>query len=88
MLDGKIYPGADASFTLYEDEGTNYNYEDGAYSTILLRWDDETGSLTIGARKGSFEGMVKNRKFVVNFLGDMRTVEYSGKEIRLEGFIN
>ena len=81
-----IYPGADASFTLYEDEGTNYNYEDGAYSTILLRWDDETGNLTIGARKGSFEGMVKNRKFVVNFLGDMRTVEYSGKEICLEGF--
>jgi alpha-D-xyloside xylohydrolase len=30
----RIYPGADASFTSYEDEDDNYNYEKGYYATI------------------------------------------------------
>ena len=36
----RIYPGADGSFTLYEDENDNYNYEKGVYSTIAFHWDD------------------------------------------------
>ncbi len=32
----RIYPGADGSFTLYEDENDNYNYEKGVYATIDL----------------------------------------------------
>ena len=76
-----IFPGADASFVLYEDEGTNYNYEDGAYSTIALNWNDADSSLTIGRRSGSFEGMEKERTFSVNLLGETSTVTYSGKQI-------
>ena len=75
-----VYPGADASFTLYEDEGINYNYEDGAYSTIALTWDDAGRNLTIGKRSGSFEGMEKEREFVVNVLGKEKSVNYNGKE--------
>jgi alpha-D-xyloside xylohydrolase len=76
-----VYPGADASFTLYEDEGINYNYEDGAYSTITLNWNDAERSLTIGNRSGSFEGMEKERTFSVNLMGETRTVEYNGNQI-------
>ena len=76
-----VYPGADASFTLYEDEGINYNYEDGAYSTITLNWNDAERSLTIGSRNGSFEGMEKKRTFSVNLMGETRTVEYNGNQI-------
>ena len=75
-----VYPGADATFTLYEDEGTNYNYEDGAYSTISLTWDDAARSLTIGKREGSFEGMETTRIFKINLLGSEQTVTYNGKE--------
>lgn len=75
-----IYPGADAGFTLYEDEGTNYNYEKGAYSTISFSWDDDARSLTIGKRQGSFEGMEKTRTFAVNLMGETRTASYNGKE--------
>ena len=75
-----VYPGADASFTLYEDEGINYNYENGAYSTIGLTWDDAGRKLTIGKRSGSFEGMEKEREFVVNVLGKEKSVNYNGKE--------
>lgn len=61
----RVYRGADGTFTLYEDEGTNYRYESGAFSEIPLTWDDDSGTLTIGARRGSFPGMVEQRRFRV-----------------------
>jgi alpha-D-xyloside xylohydrolase len=65
----RIYPGADGSFTLYEDEDDNYNYEKGLYATIELRWDDARHQLTIGARKGSFPGMLLSRSFQIVLVG-------------------
>ena len=62
-LEIRIYRGADGSFTLYEDENDNYDYEKGQYSTIDLRWNDRTTTLTIGERKGTFPGIRKNRVF-------------------------
>ena len=64
-LEVRIYPGADASFTLYEDENDNYNYEKGLYSTIRFDWNDKTKTLTITDRKGNYPGMFKNRRFNV-----------------------
>jgi hypothetical protein len=50
----RIYPGADGSFTLYEDENDNYDYEKGVYATtIAFHWDDAKRQLTIDARKGT-----------------------------------
>ena len=57
----RIYPGADAEYTIYEDEGTNYNYEKGQYSTYTLKWNDKEETLTITDRTGSFDDMVKKR---------------------------
>jgi alpha-D-xyloside xylohydrolase len=62
-LDICIYEGADGEFTLYEDENENYNYENGVYSTIIFSWDDTKQTLTISERKGSFPGMLEERKF-------------------------
>lgn len=76
-----VYPGADAAFTLYEDEGINYDYEKGAYSTIRMDWDEESRSLTIGRRNGSFAGMEKTRTFAVTLMGETKTVEYNGKAV-------
>jgi alpha-D-xyloside xylohydrolase len=59
----RIYPGADGSFTLYEDENDNYNYEKGIHATIAFHWDNVTHCLTIDDRKGSFPGMLKERTF-------------------------
>ena len=61
----RIYPGADADFTLYEDEFDNYNYESGAYTTIPMHWDDASQTLSIGARQGSYKGMLRKRTFRV-----------------------
>jgi alpha-D-xyloside xylohydrolase len=57
----KVFAGADAAYTLYEDEGTNYNYEKGEFSNIRFSWDDKKGKLTIGEREGTFPGMIKKR---------------------------
>jgi len=91
-LEIRVYPGADGEFTLYEDENDNYNYEKGAYSTITFKWNDKTRTLTIGKRRGSFNGMLKNRKFNIVIVTDgkqfrenpttnfNKTLSYDGKE--------
>ena len=86
-----IYSGADGSFELYEDEGVNYNYEKGKSSKILFQWDDASRTLTIGARRGSFDGMLKQRRFQVVVVKDGTPlnldnpqgtmVEYKGKQL-------
>ncbi|MCF0179730.1 MAG: glycoside hydrolase family 31 protein [Bacteroidales bacterium] len=76
-----IYPGADGDFTLYEDEGDNYNYEQGECTEIAMHWNDKTQSLTIKPRVGSFKGMLKSRTFIVNVVGGKsKKVSYNGKQ--------
>ena len=60
-----VYAGADGAFTLYEDEGTNYNYEKGAYTMIPIRYDDAKGTVEIGQRQGKYPGMLQERIFQV-----------------------
>jgi len=59
----RVYPGADGNFTLYNDDGTTYDYEKGQYATIPIRWDESTRTLTLGARQGSYPGMAGQRTF-------------------------
>jgi len=61
----RIYMGADAEFTLYEDENDNYNYEKGIYAIIPFYWNDKKQELTIDNRKGSFPGMLTKRNFQI-----------------------
>jgi len=68
-LEIRVYAGADASFTIYEDEGDTYNYETGQYAQIPLTWNDAAKTLTIGARTGSYTGMPATRTFNVVFVG-------------------
>lgn len=95
-LEIRVYPGANGSFTLYEDENDNYNYEKGMYSTITFEWDDAKRTLSINGRKGSFPGMLKNRKFSIVIVGQEKgsgekpvtafdkVVSYSGKNVSVK----
>jgi alpha-D-xyloside xylohydrolase len=65
----RIYPGADGDFVLYEDENDSYRYEKGTHATIALHWDDAAKTLTLGARQGSFPGMLAERTFRVVLVG-------------------
>jgi len=90
-----VYAGQNGSFQLYEDEGTNYNYERGKYATIDITYDDATRTLSFGARKGQFPGMLKNRRFNVVLVSsdqakpldldnpDGLMVSYNGKPVTI-----
>ncbi len=91
-----VYEGADGEFTLYEDEGLNYNYENGACSRIRFSYNDTTKTLVFGEREGTFEGMAAERRFGVIFVKKEQaegfnpgatldhTVEYSGTETTIK----
>lgn len=90
-LEIRVYPGDNGEFTLYEDEGNNYNYEKGKFSEIKFSWDEASHQLTIAPRKGSFKGMLASRKFHVVLVGEnsgdgnlpmkaTKTVDYNGKK--------
>jgi len=89
----RVYPGGNADFTLYEDQGDNYTYQKGAQSIIPIHWDDGTRTLTVGARQGSFPGMAASHTFNVVIVseghgvgGDAtaapdKTIQYSGTAV-------
>lgn len=67
-------------FELYEDEGDNYNYENGLSSTIVFAWDEKKRTLTINQREGHFPGMQQERTFIVRTPLDSQTVSYDGRK--------
>lgn len=84
-LEIRVFPGADGTFTLYEDEGDNYNYESGAYTEIPMTWNERNRQFTLGARKGQYPGMLENRKFRITLPdGTIRTVDYQGKKMTVK----
>ena len=84
-LEIRIYPGADGEFTLYEDEGDNYNYEKGYHSEIIFKWNDRTRTLSISARQGGYKGMIFERKFNITLPnGTQRTIDYNGNQIEVK----
>jgi len=91
-----VYAGADGQFTLYEDQGTTFDYEKGAFSEIPIRWEDKTSTLAIGERSGTFDGMLSRRTFRVVLVSrnhpagfpfsptQSRSVAYTGTAIHLK----
>lgn len=90
-----VYTGKDATFTLYEDEATNYNYEKGAFSNITFHYTEADGTLEIGARQGEFPGMLRERVFRIVWVSRQtpkewnaegkadETVRYSGPAVKI-----
>ena len=95
-LEIRVYRGADGAFTLYDDEGDNYDYEKGKCSIIPLTWNDATGTLTIGPRRGKFPVMAKERTFRIVFVDEGhgngvaetesadRVVQFTGKTVIIQ----
>jgi alpha-D-xyloside xylohydrolase len=90
----RIYPGADASFTIYEDDNETYAYEKGQKATYTLFWNDAAKTLTVGAREGSFPGMIETRTLHLALASpgknagpdaatEGKTVEYVGKPVEI-----
>ncbi len=90
-LEIRVYPGANGTFTLYDDAGDGYGYEKGASCEVPLTWDDARRTLTLGARRGTYPGMAATRKVRVVEVGagaeassGGRTLDYNGKPLRVK----
>ena len=93
--DIRIYPGANARFTIYEDDNETYAYERGERALYDLAWNDATQTLSVGARQGSFPGLIAARELRVLLMaagqdagsastpGQVKTVVYSGKPLEV-----
>ena len=86
----RVYPGSDGDFLLYDDDGNTYNYENGAYATIPIHWNDSNRTLSIGDRKGSFPGMLRKRTFNIVLTGNghgtgPEVTSYLDKVMQYEG---
>ena len=92
-LEIRVYKGQSGTFTLYEDGGDTYDYETGQHAEIQLSWDDTAQQLTIGARTGSYTGMLASRTFNVVWVASNhgagvavtsapdQVVKYSGAQV-------
>ncbi|MCQ2973408.1 MAG: glycoside hydrolase family 31 protein [Bacteroidales bacterium] len=85
-LDLIIYPGQDAEFVLYNDNGVNYDYEKGLYTEINLNWNDAKQKLVIGSCKGTYPEMKSDIKITIKIAGSSITknIDYHGKELEIE----
>jgi alpha-D-xyloside xylohydrolase len=72
-----VYGGADGAFELYEDDGETYGYETGEFSRVLFTWNDQTSTLSIGAREGSYPGMLASRTLEVVLVRGGKAVPWS-----------
>ena len=76
-----LYPGANGTFTLYEDDGVTRDYEKGQCSRITFQWDDARHKLTIDKRVGKYQNMAARRTFRVKVAGGVQTtINYQGKK--------
>jgi len=84
-----VYQGSDGKFTLYEDEGVNYNYEIGKYAKIEFDYNEESRTLTINKREGQFNGMLNERVFKIIPVSESSSKGYNpdaeGQEIKYNG---
>ena len=81
----RVYPGADADFTLYDDAGDGYGYEHGEYATVTVHWDDAAGTVSFGDRTGGYPGMAAKQKFRVITGALARGAEAHGNYLRRDG---
>jgi alpha-D-xyloside xylohydrolase len=72
-----VYGGSDASFELYEDEGVNYEYEQGNYSVIPFTYDHSARSLKVATRQGSFKNMLQQRSLRIVLVTSDHPVGFS-----------
>ena len=64
-----VFTGANGSFSMYEDDGLSPGYKKGQFARVPVKWDEASGTLTIGAREGSYPNMPGKRGVSVRFYG-------------------
>lgn len=79
-----VYSGGDGEFTLYNDEGDGYAYENGRFSAIHITYRDQEKAITFGKAEGQFE---YQENFRIKWIGCSQQkiiqVHYQGEELTI-----
>ena len=81
-----IYPGANGSFLLYEDDGASFNYRKGDWMGVQMAWNDARKSLSIRLAPGSKAlQLVRSHDLAVTLGPTVKRVVFRGAalEVRL-----
>jgi alpha-glucosidase/alpha-D-xyloside xylohydrolase len=79
----QIYPGADGSFLLYEDDGSSFNYRKGEWMGVEMTWNDRQRLLHLTLAKGSRILPPKRRDLVVKLGDAKRSVRFDGHPLEV-----
>jgi alpha-glucosidase (family GH31 glycosyl hydrolase) len=79
-----IYPGADASFLVYEDDGRSFDYRRGEWMGTRLSWNDDRRTLTLSLEPGSRMLGPLQRTTSVKLLHSEKTVAFNGKPVQVK----
>ena len=82
-LSVSIYPGTDASFLLYEDDGISFNYRKGQWTGIQMIWSDSNKKLNLSLAPGSRLMAPEKRHIEVQLSGITKTIEFAGKPVSI-----
>jgi alpha-glucosidase/alpha-D-xyloside xylohydrolase len=82
-LSVSIYPGADADFLLYEDDGTSFNYRKGEWMGIQMAWNDARRTLSVRLSPSSRMLPPRQRVIAVQLAETTRSVTFAGKPIEV-----
>jgi hypothetical protein len=77
-----VYPGADGTFDLYEDDGRSFDFERGAWMGLEMRWSDAARRLSISLARGSRMLPPTPRELQVSLAGStaIRAIRFDGRE--------
>ncbi len=74
-----VYPGADASFLLYEDDGISFNYRKGQWTGVQMNWSHSNRKLDLFLASGSRPMPPEKRTIEFQLAGIKRTINFEGK---------
>jgi len=78
-----IFPGADALFLLYEDDGISFGYRSGDWMGIAMTWDDARRTLELKLAPGSRMLSPTPRMIDVQLLGEKKSTTFQGKPVSI-----
>jgi alpha-glucosidase (family GH31 glycosyl hydrolase) len=78
-----VYPGADASFLLYEDDGISFNYRKGEWMGIRMDWHESNRTLTLRLAAESRMMPPLRRDLTVTLGQETRSVVFDGRLLKV-----
>ncbi len=81
-----VYPGANGSSMLYEDDGKSFDHRTGDYMKIAMNWVDATRTLSLALVPGSRMRPPSPRTFNVRVAGSkvVKSVKFAGATVRVQ----